>query len=441
MAQALTPPSSPRKIAILPWGHVIEDFLDPIGLDLDAFCTRMSEGWMFGYIEALRRVGWDPCIVCVSRNVAATRRLVHAATGATVWALPSPRLFRRLRRGMRTTYGWLVEDAFGPVTGLAWTRGRALRAIVPYLATPPLALARVLRRERCAAILVQEYEWPRFDVAVGLGRMLGVPVYATFQGGDRHPPGRIEDALRVRALRAARGLAIATADETERVRRDYAVAAARIARVPNPIDLDRWRPIDRGEARASLDLPAGARVAIYHGRIEMFRKGLDVLLDAWAALVAARTGRDLRLLIVGSGADDDALRARLADPALASVRWLGGYELDRAAMRRYLSAADVHAIASRREGLPVAPLEAMACGLPVAASDIPPLRDILERGLDSGGLTAPVGDADAFAAALGRFLDDPALALATGRSARATVEARFSVDAVAEQLGAMLGRG
>jgi starch synthase len=179
-------------------------------------------------------------------------------------------------------------------------------------------------------------------------------------------------------------------------------------------------------------------VAICHGRIELRRKGLDVLLDAWAKIVAARPGRDLRLLLVGSGADDDALRARLAEPALASVRWLAGYELDREVMRRNLSAADVYAIASRVEGLPVAPLEAMACGLPVAASDIPPLRGILERGLESGGITTPVGDASALADALGRFLDDPELARATGRNARATVEARFSIDAVAGQLGAML---
>jgi starch synthase len=266
-----------------------------------------------------------------------------------------------------------------------------------------------------------------------------IPLYATFQGGDGHPPG-LEDALRPRTLRLARGFAVATTAERERLRRVYGVPPERIHPVTNPVDLETWWPEERAAARAALGLPGSARVAVWHGRVDMRRKGLDVLLDAWTR-IAAEGGGERRLLLVGSGADDEVLRARLAEPALASVRWIAGYRLDRAEMRRTLSAADVYAMPSRTEGLPVAPLEAMACGLPVAASDIPSLRDILERGLDSGGLTAPVGDAGAFAAALGRFLDDPALALATGRNARATVAARFSVDAVAEQLGAMLRRG
>lgn len=440
MAQGLAPAPGigASTIAILPWGNAIEDFLDPIGLTLDAFCTRMTGGWLFGYAEALRLAGWRPTIVCVARGVAAPTRLFHAPTGTPMWVLPSPAPYRRIAARMRNPYAWSVEDAFGPLRGLHRRRARALMEIAPYLATPIRALSRALRAEGCTAMLVQEYEYPRFDVAVLLGGLLGIPVYATFQGGDRHA-GALEDVVRPHALRRARGLAIATRAEAVRVGERYAVPSSRITRVQNPVDLDLWRAVGRDEARAALDLPAAARVAIWHGRVEFARKGLDVVLDAWARVAAARAGRDVRLLLIGSGADDAALRARLAEPALASVRWIAGYELDRTAMRRNLSAADVAVAASRLEGLPVAPLEAMACSLPLAASDIPPFADILERGLDSGGTTVPVGDADALAGALGRFLDDPALAREIGRNARRTIEERFSLAAVAAQLGRMLG--
>ena len=56
--------------------------------------------------------------------------------------------------------------------------------LAPYLATPLRVLGRELRMMRAAALLCQEYEYPRFDACVALGRVLGVRVVATFQGGD-----------------------------------------------------------------------------------------------------------------------------------------------------------------------------------------------------------------------------------------------------------------
>src|SRR5260370_23677530 len=97
----------------------------------------------------------------------------------------------------------------------------------------------------------------------------------------------------------------------------------------------------------------------------MHRKGLDVLLEAWQRIRAGRPGRDERLVLIGSGHDDAWLRERLSRPDFSGVHWVDRYELDREAMRRYLSAADIYVLPSRIEGFPVAPLEAMACGLPV----------------------------------------------------------------------------
>jgi glycosyltransferase involved in cell wall biosynthesis len=120
------------------------------------------------------------------------------------------------------------------------------------------------------------------------------------------------------------------------------------------------------------------------------------------------------------------------------VAWRNEYVTDRSAIRRFLAAGDVYAFPSRHEGFAVAPIEAMACGLPVVAADASGVPDVFDRGPDSGGLVVPRGDVEAFAAALGRLLDDPALGAELGRRARRRTEAAFSLDAVGRQLRAAL---
>src|SRR5207245_15535 len=106
--------------------------------------------------------------------------------------------------------------------------------------------------------------------------------------------------------------------------------------------------------------------------------------------------------------------------------WVAGYELNRGRIRRYLSAADLYVLPSRVEGFPVAPLEAMACGLPVIASDIPALSAILDDGISSGGVLVPAGDPEQLARTLASLVEHPALTT-LGEAARRTVQKRFSL--------------
>src|SRR5439155_7288893 len=138
-----------------------------------------------------------------------------------------------------------------------------------------------------------------------------------------------------------------------------------------------WTAAGREEARAVLGLPSEARLAAWHGRVLMHRKGLDVLLDAWERVCRERPGVDLRLLLLGTGNDAAALYRRLADVRLRGVHWIDRYVNERAFITRFLTAADVYVFPSRHEGFPVAPVEAMACGLPLVACDAPGVPDIL----------------------------------------------------------------
>lgn len=71
----MTKPEVPM-VALLPWGDLIDDFLDSIGLSFDDFRLRMTGGWLFGYVEALKAVGVRTVLVRVGARAASV--LAHA---------------------------------------------------------------------------------------------------------------------------------------------------------------------------------------------------------------------------------------------------------------------------------------------------------------------------------------------------------------------------
>ena len=147
----------------------------------------------------------------------------------------------------------------------------------------------------------------------------------------------------------------------------------------------------------------------------------------------------MRLLLVGTGNDAAELRAGIE--GVRGVVWIDEYLRDRARLQTYLHAADVYAFPSRHEGFAVAPLEAMASGLPVVAADAPGVSDLLEAGETSGGIVVPRDDATNFANALARLIDDEDLCRVLGARARARVEESFALEAVGARLKDFLTKG
>ena len=414
-------------VALLPWGNVLEDYLDGIGLTLDDFCTEYRGTWMFGYVDGLARVGVRTVLVIWSRHVSQPERRVHVPSGTTIWALPPTRVHmvvRRLRERVKT--------GGRGASPRRWRR--ALRLAARYTATTPRTLARVLQEERCSALIVQEYEYPRFDVCLLLGRFLGLPVLATFQGGRPQKNGSLEGWIRKRSVPRADGLLIGSQREAQAVRERYGLPQGAVSVVANPIDLEEWNPSDRQQARDEMDIPKEAAVACWHGRVDIKRKGLDVLVRAWSRVCAERPETDLRLLLCGAGAGNAGLRQLIEKAGLRGVQWHEEYTTDRTIVRRQLAASDVFVFPSRHEGFAVAPMEAMACGRAVVACDAPGVADLLAGGERAGGVVVPRGKPGALATALGRLLDDRALAARLGEAARRRTEERYSSDAIGAAL-------
>jgi len=149
-------------------------------------------------------------------------------------------------------------------------------------------------------------------------------------------------------------------------------------------------------------------------------KDFLTLIRAFAALPE----ESFEALIVGDGPDRAVLEAEIGRLGLDGRVRLAGERSDVPAL---LADSDVFVLSSRSEGLPVSVLEAMAAELPVVASDVGGLAELVVDG--ETGILVPPGDAPALAAALGRLIEDRALRRALGAGGRARAEARFDLAA------------
>jgi glycosyltransferase involved in cell wall biosynthesis len=182
------------------------------------------------------------------------------------------------------------------------------------------------------------------------------------------------------------------------------------------------RALDRWDSRVALGLDQSALVVGTAARFDEVKR-LDLLLRAVAAVPA----RDFGLVLIGVGSEESRLRKLAGDLGLERRVTFAGEIQGAAAL---FAAFDVFVTTSRKEGLPLAVLEAMALGLPVVASDIPAHRELLGEG--SEGLTA--GTVEALAARLSAVLGDGGLRGRLGAEnrtrARSEFDARDMLDAL-----------
>jgi glycosyltransferase involved in cell wall biosynthesis len=403
-------PSSRRTLAFIPWGDVFEDFYGTIDVSFDKYCSEFTGSWHVRLIESLKHRAISTTIYYSSTKVAKPLRRVHSPTGATICLTPAPKSYRFIYNRMihpdhSFAYWSDVDDLFGKVTGVRRRWFSILKNVAPYLATDLRILAQQIRADGCSAILCQEYEHANFDKSILLGILLGIPVFGIFQGGYRDW-NQIGTLLRRLTTRFCSGFIIGPKAERDRVRLSYRISSNKIHPIFNPLDIDSWAPVDRTAARAKFRIPEEAQVVLWHGRVQMNAKGLDILLDAWERVCCERPGRPLQLALLGAGQDSPILRDRISALPSRNVIWIDEFVSDRQFIRFFLGCGDVYVFPSRKEGFPNAPVEAMAAGLPVVAAAASGVSEIFEAGENSGGIIVPVNDVGALAVGLGRLLDN-----------------------------------
>lgn len=218
---------------------------------------------------------------------------------------------------------------------------------------------------------------------------------------------------------------VATTVEIEEALKKDGFQAERIKRLPNFIDINLFSPASADEKEAlkkRLGL-GGQRIVTFSGRfIEC--KGVAFLLRAWKDISAKI--QDVRLALLGDGLLFSEMKSLAQEMGISDSVFFYGHVSD---IRDFLHATDVFVLPSLYEGMPNSLLEAMACGLPVVASRIGGVVDIVKNG-ENGIITEP-GDANSLASGIGKLLADKNLADTLAFNAHKTIREAYSLDNIA----------
>lgn len=329
--------------------------------------------------------------------------------------------------------GPYLKDVSSTVRVVDLKAGRVIKALLP--------LARYLRRERPMALLSA---MGHANVVALLARKLArVPARVvvserSFISGSHHIAKGAVPHLNYRLIRllypGADGICAVSQAASADLAAFTRLPLQRVQTIYNPFDLARISQM----AAEPLAHPWCQRgqppVVLAIGRLNE-AKDFAVLIRAFARL---RQQRMARLVILGEGELRPALEAQLAQLGLdADAVQLAGFVANPYA---WLARCSLFALSSRREGLPGALIEAMACGVPVVSTDcLSGPHEILEGG--RWGRLVPVGDAEALAQAMADTLDLPATERPNVRQRAADFDQDRAVDAYLRILGMPLPAG
>jgi glycosyltransferase involved in cell wall biosynthesis len=260
--------------------------------------------------------------------------------------------------------------------------------------------------------------------------LTGVPLVTTNHNWTRQDlRTRLVEYVDACALRfCARSVAVSSL-VAEAMRRCF-VPSPRISVIPNGIDLSRFQVVQADDSlRASLGIPAGLPVVGSVGRLDIV-KGHELLLDA--ASLTRQQGHDAAYLIVGEGVESENLRRRALDLGLADRVFFAGYQAD---VRKFVSIMDVFVQPSRREGTPMALLEAMAMQKAVVATPVGGVPFVVNSG--TNGILLSSRTPGRLAQALSQLLGDRALRSRLGKTAALHVQREYSARSMAQRYEAL----
>jgi glycosyltransferase involved in cell wall biosynthesis len=218
------------------------------------------------------------------------------------------------------------------------------------------------------------------------------------------------------------------ADSVPYLRRARERDPSKLVLMPNGVDTEAFAPAPGGGAREELGIPAEATAAAFVATLDRAHhfKRLDLAIEG-----LARADADVHLIVAGGGELLESFRAQAARSGVEErVHFLGA--VPHAELPRVLRAADLFLLTTEPpESFGIVLIEAMACGLPVVASDYPGVRAVVDP---STGLLVPQGDANAVAEALDRLARDPAERDALGAAGRAKAEREWNWTRLTDRL-------
>lgn len=272
----------------------------------------------------------------------------------------------------------------------SWTGAELAKHGVPVTVMPlqksfdfgwPLRFAKFLRAQKIDA--VQSHEFTANAYATAGARLAGVPIVCTIHGKNYWPHALYRREASRWVVRNSRAFVAVSADLGEFAAETLGISATKVTVIRNGIDVTRFTrdEIKRTRLRAELGVRDAQPLLLACGELSEV-KGHEWLLRATPRLLESRP--DALVAIAGDGALRGALESLAAKLGVsAHVRFLG-FRRDVPAL---LSAADVFVMPSLSEGLPLAILEAMAAGVPIVATRVGGMPQLIRAG-DTGWLVS-----------------------------------------------------
>lgn len=295
--------------------------------------------------------------------------------------------------------------------------------------------ATVIRQQRID--LVHAHLLNAYALAALAGSLTGVPVVTTIHSMALMPQeisvARISDSHVITVCQQAFANALSAG-----------VVAGNLSLIPNGIDLDRFRPsAERAFLRSRVGVPSDAVLIGFVGRLSP-EKGPDKFLLAAQSILRERP--DVHCVLMGEGPEEPRLRAMVHRHGLsANVHFAGGVEKVELAY----PALDILLQTSRSEAMPLAVIEAMACGVPVVGLSVGGVAEIIKAGVTGipispvewpGVLSPYPGDWPGIAQAALELIDDPERRRSMGRAARDRAVELFDLARQAAQTASLFHR-
>lgn len=298
-----------------------------------------------------------------------------------------------------------------------------------------------LARNKCDIVHIHGQHL--FSVAaIGLCRLLGIPSVLKITIAGRFFVRLSADRIFPRKWRPLRRLLnyvsqkasayLAISKEISEQMPQIGFLPERIHLIPNGVNMGRFHPVASSEQRLlreQLGLPTDKQILLYASRL-MYRKGVDLLIAAWPLIHA--NCPEACLVVVGGGSLTEVEKLKkLKKTGEDSIIYAGEVQ-DTAP---YLQCSDVFIFPSRKEGLPNALLEAMACGVACIASDIGGCNELIQP--DKTGILFASGDSTALSKAAVSLLCNQQKIQEIGIQAYHHIQAKYNILMVTDQINGL----
>jgi len=416
-----------RNIVFILSTPLFEDFYEKHGINLKTYLLNYKDEWSFFYASLLKSLGFKPIFYFITCKCSIN--IAKHITGAYVRYFKCTRLFR-LYRGIlsliRKTLSIYLNRNDKSLRSLSlriihWF----FRSFEDGIATINPMMIKALIVDKPMFVYVQEYESFRFDIVALICWLLDIPAVAQYHGMKPNA----SQIFKGITMRLVNYLLCTTKLECERLQRYYKVSSKRIMYIPNFVDTDFFKPIDsKTKIRSVLGLDPNDFIILFIGRLDNAHKNVKALLQVLYEF-RKKGLMNIKLIIIGKGPDELMLKKYASKLKLGNAVRFEGF-VPREKLPLYYNVADIFVLPSNYEGFPIVLLEALSCGLPVIATNVGGVAEVLPQELKEPGYLVPPKNIKALMEAIHKAYQNRSMLIALSNTCRQYVTKNYSLYAV-----------